>query len=159
MSVHKSITEPLRPTSRSFFLISLDCKSVEQILIVSILNIISILLYKYAISIGRNGVECQYVFVTFQNPENLNEFMKNRPLSIHGEVIRVTRSLPKFVFLSSRSVHGIKIKIHGDSNGEGNGRKLNESDLRNYFRDFGTILACHWTTSDRTEALFTFQEY
>ncbi|CAM4826376.1 unnamed protein product [Rotaria magnacalcarata] len=107
----------------------------------------------------QNGEEYQRAFVTFDKLESVDEFMKNRPFSINGHEIKVTRSLPSTCPLFNQSVTGLKIKIDKSSNGQQSNKKLNEYDLKNYCQKFDRVLQCQWTNNDHTEALFIFPDY
>ncbi len=93
-------------------------------------------------------------------PENVDQLMKQRSkLWFDRKPLRITRSLPKFCPLYNKSVTGLKIKIHQSMGNNANTIKLNESDLRRHFKNYGIIRYCKWTNADQTEALFAFTEY
>ncbi len=106
--------------------------------------------------IDKNGEELYHIYITLNKPENVDELMNHRSsFSFNKEPLRITRTLPKFCPLYNKSVTGLKIKIHQSVGTV----KLNESDLRKRFRNFGIIRYCKWTNADQTEALFAFKEY
>jgi hypothetical protein len=110
--------------------------------------------------IDKNGKEVhKRIYITLDRPESVDELMKHRPsLRLNGELLRITRALPKFYPLYAQCVTGLMIKIHQSVNDNTAIGKLNEWDLRRYFQHFGTIRSCQWTNQDQTEALFTFAE-
>jgi hypothetical protein len=125
---------------------------------VSILSTIDLEISIYLID--KNGKELYNIYIILDTPENVHQLMKQRSnLQLHGKLLRITRSLPKFYPLYNKSVTGLKIKIHQSVDNNATTIKLNESYLRRYFKKFGTIRYCKWTNADHTEALFAFTEY
>ncbi len=109
--------------------------------------------------IDKNGKELYHIYVILNRQEHVDQLMKQRSkLRIYGEPLRITRSLPKFYPLYNKSVTGLKIKIHQSVGNNATTIKLNESDLRKHFKNYG-IRYCKWTNADQTEALFAFAEY
>lgn len=93
------------------------------------------------------------VYVTFSNSNGVDQLMKNRSdLKLHGELLKVTRTIPKTYSLFDECVSGLKITIDQTNH------ELSESDLRKYFQRFGPIHKCEWINENQTEALFTFYE-
>lgn len=105
-------------------------------------------------SIDRLGREVQRIYITLDNSDSTTELMKNRSnLKFNGELLKITRTLPKSCPLFNQCVTGLKIRIDQTT-----AMRLNECDLKKYFQRFGIIRSCQWINKDETTALFTFDE-
>ncbi|CAF1078081.1 unnamed protein product [Adineta ricciae] len=106
----------------------------------------------------KNGEERQRIYIGFDSLQSVDEFMRQRPFTFDGKLLKVMRSLPKSR-LYDRMVTGLKINIESFQDEHLLTDKVNENDLKKHFQYNGTILSSKWMNSAKTEALFQFEDY
>ncbi len=70
--------------------------------------------------------------------------------------MKISRYIPKSCHLSGYMTSYIILTIYGTEQENGFKRELTEYDLKQYFRDFGEIIACDWQSS--YEVMLEFQK-
>ena len=110
------------------------------------------------LSVAKNGVQCQRIYVNFKQAEHVDQLMANESFELNGHSVKIMRKLPQSFVLHDRCVTGLKVKIPCDKSQELSATKLKDRHLRNYFEQFGTIRSSGWVDSTHQEALFVYEQ-
>lgn len=114
--------------------------------------------FPHSLSLAKNGVECQRIYIDFKQANHVDQLMANEPFQLNGRSVRIMRQLPQSFVLHDRCVTGLKVKILSNNGQEFSATTLNDRHLRKYFEQFGTIRSSRWVDSTHQEALFVYAQ-
>ena len=104
-----------------------------------------------------DGVKRKKAYLNYNNEERVNELLKNRPLKLSRQELRISRYIPKDCHMSGHITSTLSLMIHQTGKDNGSEKQITEYDLQKYFEKFGQIIACEWQNNEK-KAILQFQE-